>query len=338
MNEALKTLFHPFETGSLENPAANDRVLFLDVEADRSLPMDFPKPAFCVQPSRPAYLAAKGYGWTVEPRLSEGTFDAALILGGRYRGRSEARVAEALRAVKEGGLIVVAASKDDGAQSLRKRIAQLVEIEGSEPKYHGIAFWFRRPVACEAAVEQLQAATAEIPGTGGMKAPVGVFSHDRIDVGSKLLVAHLPELKGRVADYGAGWGYLSAHALKVSGKITHLDLYEADFEALEAARANLDEQASEAELSLKWLDLTREEISGIYDAVIMNPPFHKGRAAEPSLGQAFIKKAAARLRPGGRLYMVANRQLPYEAVLQQAFGNYTQLADQAGFKVLTARR
>ena len=45
----------------------------------------------------------------------------------------------------------------------------------------------------------------------------------------------------------------------------------------------------------------------------MNPPFHTRPRADPALGQAMIRKAAAALRRGGRLFMVANRQLPYEA-------------------------
>ena len=49
--------------------------------------------------------------------------------------------------------------------------------------------------------------------------------------------------------------------------------------------------------------------------MIMNPPFHQGRAAEPDLGAAFIAAAARILKPHGRLMMVANRQLPYEAAL-----------------------
>ncbi len=38
-----------------------------------------------------------------------------------------------------------------------------------------------------------------------------MFSHDRIDAGSRLLAECLPETaKGVAADFGAGWGYLAA--------------------------------------------------------------------------------------------------------------------------------
>ena len=57
------------------------------------------------------------------------------------------------------------------------------------------------------------------------------------------------------------------------------------------------------------------------DAVVMNPPFHTGRTAEPGLGQAFITAAARLLAPQGQLWMVANRHLPYETALGGQFAH-----------------
>ena len=51
----------------------------------------------------------------------------------------------------------------------------------------------------------------------------------------------------------------------------------------------------------------------------MNPPFHDGGTEDQALGQAFIRRAAEALRPGGTLWLVANRHLPYEATLSAAF-------------------
>ena len=50
-----------------------------------------------------------------------------------------------------------------------------------------------------------------------------------------------------------------------------------------------------------WTDVTRARraASPPYDAVIANPPFHQGRAAEPDLGAAFIAAAARILKPVG---------------------------------------
>ena len=75
-----------------------------------------------------------------------------------------------------------------------------------------------------------------------------------------------------------------------------------------------------------------------YDRVIANPPFHHGRAGEPDLGAAFIVAAGRILKPGGRLLMVANRQLPYEATLTATFRHCEKLAEDGVYKVIEAER
>ena len=72
--------------------------------------------------------------------------------------------------------------------------------------------------------------------------------------------------------------------------------------------------------------------------MISNPPFHQGRAAEPDLGAAFIAAAARILKPAGRLLMVANRQLPYEATLDAAFRHWEKLSEDGAYKVMAAER
>ena len=72
-----------------------------------------------------------------------------------------------------------------------------------------------------------------------------------------------------------------------------------------------------------------------YDFIVSNPPFHAhDRGDRPQLGQRFIEVAAQSLRHGGRLLLVANRHLPYEATLAQAFASHRVLAEGGGFKVI----
>jgi len=52
----------------------------------------------------------------------------------------------------------------------------------------------------------------------------------------------------------------------------------------------------------------------------------------------FIHAAAAMLRPGGACWLVANRHLPYEAPLAQAFARADLRAEGSGYKVFEARR
>ena len=160
---------------------------------------------------------------------------------------------------------------------------------------------------------------------------------DRIDPASALLAEHLPaDLAGRAADLGAGYGYLSRELLERCPKITALDLYEAEQRALALAELNLAPPPRALPLRFLWRDVTAGIEPG-YDVIISNPPFHTpSRADRPDIGQRFIAVAAQALRPGGRLYVVANRHLPYEHTLNDSFGAVRVVAERDGFKLVEA--
>ena len=88
-----------------------------------------------------------------------------------------------------------------------------------------------------------------------------------------------------------------------------------------------------------WTDLSHPDTKlGPFDAILLNPPFHAGTHALPALGQAIITTAAQSLKPGGKLYLVANRHLPYEKTLAALFEQVDVLADEDGFKAFVCRR
>lgn len=333
-DEGWKTLFHPFEAGHLALPQADSRVLFLGAEPGSRLPVGFLGRITIVQGFRPSFLQLQKQGHHVLPEVEGDGYDLALVLAGRHRGRNEASIGEAAARVREGGLVVVAASKQNGGDSLRRRMAKLVTLAGHLSKHHGIVFWFARPSAPLPAPEE-----ADAHVEGRFHTAPGMFSHGRVDPGSRLLVEHLPpRVSGHVADLGAGWGFLSSEvAARADGPLT-LHLYEADFASCAAARHNLSGQ-DRAGVEVFWHDVANEPLERIYDLVVMNPPFHAtGHGADPSLGIAMIEAAARSLRKGGRLYMVANVALPYERVLSAKFSRFEELARDKGFKVLLATR
>ncbi|UVK38977.1 class I SAM-dependent methyltransferase [Mesorhizobium sp. AR10] len=334
--EALKTLFHPFEAEAVALPRKGERVLFLGAEPGQRPPHGFEATLHLVQGFRPYFRALQAADFAVTPQTEGDGFDAALVLAGRHRGLNELRIAEALERVASGGSVVVAGGKAEGIASLRKRIDELVPLEGHLPKYHGIAFWFRRPADREAA-ENLRTANPALLVDGRFHTAPGMFSFDRIDTGSKLLVDNLPiDLRGSIADFCAGWGYVAAEVAARSPGISGLDLYEADFASLEAAKGNISSTAPAP--GFFWIDLLSEAVERRYDAIVMNPPFHRSRATEPEIGAGMIRAAGKALKPGGRLYMVANRQLPYEPVLAAAFSSHVEIARDGMFKVFAARR
>lgn len=212
-----------------------------------------------------------------------------------------------------------------------------VPLGGHLSKSHGVVFWLTRTPEAEAFAAQAIEWHGGRPLTAGrFRTAPSSFSHDRIDAGSKLLADCLPaDLKGAVADFCAGWGYLAAEVVRRCPGVARIDLYEADYDSLEAAKRNLEGFAA---ARFFWQDLAAEPVAERYDAIVMNPPFHRGRAAEPGIGRDMIGAAASALRKGGRLFMVANRELPYETTLGQLFAQWRETAREGGFKTFVATR
>lgn len=331
--DAFKTLFHPFASDAVPMPQAGERVLFLGAEAGQ-LPEGFEGEITAIQPFRPLFRAIRENAF---PEAEDSGYDAALVLCGKHRGDNENRIAEALERVKAGGVIVVAGGKEDGIQPLRNTLLKLEIALDYAPKYHGVAIWFARPGNAAPMIAALRKPPVVIDDR--FEAAPGMFSHDRIDAGSELLASRLPvDFDGNAADFGAGWGYLSVMLAEHAPRLNRIDLFEADYRALEFAKANVARNCPDLNARFFWQDLGSEPPKEKYDLVIMNPPFHEAQAADPELGRTMIRTAAASLRNGGRLMLVANRGLPYEPVLKAEFKESGETCRNARFKVLWARK
>lgn len=263
--------------------------------------------------------------------LADSTVDAAMVLA--PPGVTERRhvLAHALRALKPGGRLDVMGLKDKGGSRLKKELQAFgLEVHESAKAHHRRCVVIR-PEVVSGLDEAIAAGSLRlVEGLDAWSQP-GVFAWDRIDTGSLLLAANLPALKGAGADLGCGYGALSTVVLR-SGAVTALTLIDLDRRAIEAARRNV----TDARASFEWADVRTVPAEGNLDFVVMNPPFHDGGAEDRALGQGFIRQAAAMLKRGGTLWMVANRHLPYEAELKSAFKRVTPLEEGGGYKLFEA--
>ncbi len=267
-------------------------------------------------------FAARGYDCAVAP---EGRYAAALVCLPRAKPLARALIAQAADVTD--GPVIVDGDKTDGVESILKDCRRRVETGAPLSKAHGKIFTLPE----EAEFADWRGTESEIAG-GYVTAP-GVFSADGVDPGSDWLARALPDKLGaHVIDLGAGWGYLAAQALGRE-TITWLDLVEADHAALACAQRNVRDPRA----AFHWADATLWQPDTRADSVIMNPPFHTGRSANPDLGRAFIASAARALKPSGTLWLVANRHLPYEATLEQRFKHVEEIAGDNRFKILQAR-
>lgn len=116
---------------------------------------------------------------------------------------------------------------------------KIVPITHKLSKNHGLVFWMQVPPQIEKQnIAQLRSPPLSFDK---FQTTSGMFSHGRIDLGSAALASYMPKvIAGKTADFGAGWGYLSHVALESNVKLTTLDLYEADYNALKAAKQHLN--------------------------------------------------------------------------------------------------
>lgn len=278
-----------------------------------------------VQPFRPDHDHFAALGYDCRPAWDDGAEAAAAVVF-LPRAKALARMLIAQAAAATSGPVLIDGAKTEGIDSVLKDLRKRTAPSAPVSKAHGKVFWIEGGTDLS---DWLPDAAQQVEGF--TTAP-GVFSADGIDPASRLLADALPQKLGAtVADLGAGWGYLSRAILERAG-VEALHLVEADATALDCARVNVTDPRA----AFHWADARSWRAPGPVNTVVMNPPFHSGRAAEPALGQAFIAAAAQMLASSGSLWMVANRHLPYEAALAASFAQVSETAGDNRFKVLHA--
>jgi 16S rRNA (guanine1207-N2)-methyltransferase len=258
---------------------------------------------------RPDHDAFKAQGYAVR-HAGGGTYTAALICLPRAKAEARALIAQAMAEVAPGGPIAIDGQKTDGIDSMLKDLRARIPVSETLSKAHGKLFTI-----------------TAVPGLEDWIARIQYFDGFQ----TLLLTTYLPPLKGKVIDLGAGWGYLSRHIL-ASPAVKSLDLVEADFAALTCAEVNVTDPRAR----FHWADARQFKPTALADHVVMNPPFHTGRAADPALGLAFLQAAKRMLAPSGTLWLVANRTLPYDAALRTLFREVTDLGSTPAYRVTRA--
>jgi 16S rRNA (guanine1207-N2)-methyltransferase len=241
-------------------------------------------------------------------------------------------LAHALRVLAPNGRLTAFAPKDRGGLRLKKELEALGCEVGESARRHNRICLVVRPAVIAGLDEAIAAGAPRQVAENGLWTQPGVFSWDRLDAGTNALLQVLPEFSGAGADFGGGIGLLALNVL-ASPKVTKLTLVELDRRAFDAAKRNVADPRAE----FVWGDVRQADLKDL-DFIVSNPPFHDGGGEDKTLGQAFIASAAAALRKGGVLWIVANRHLPYEAILAESFAKVRLVEEGGGYKVFEAKK
>lgn len=252
--------------------------------------------------------------------------------GDRGNQRIMAELSASRRALDPGGSLYVALHKEQGAKRFEKILTELFESTEVIERDRGWRLSLARgPLAGEDRVPWIGFEAAGFH----LEVLPGVHAAGRLDPGSALLIEKVPwaQLAGeRVLDLGCGFGILALLAARAGARVTAVD---DDLAAVESSRRNAS--TSDLELDVRHSDVDSALAEERFDFILCNPPFHVGRGVRLDVPRAFIWAARRLLNPGGELWLVANRDLPYERELEGWSESETVTAER-GFKVLRARR
>ncbi len=336
----IETLLRPFGGGAIEINGKN--ILFLNAVYSPSLSVFDSCNITLQQYFKPYENSLNDAGYTVISPMPSDDIDYNVVCVLVPKSMIEARymIAKGISSLKAGGELVCAASNKAGGSRLRKTMQDFgMQDLHEESKNKARVVWGSvQNYNNDSVKEAIENGEEQDVMNGDFVSQPGVFGWDRVDNGSEILTRFLPDdLRGSVADFGCGYGYLSKFLLSKYPKIKKLYCIDADYRSVELCKKNLS--SFNTDRSFMWDDLTlnRGSITNL-NFIVMNPPFHEGKKTDISIGHKFIDTACQSLSKGGRLFMVANSHLAYENILDAKFSEVSKIHESQGFKVITARK
>ncbi|CAM1335110.1 class I SAM-dependent methyltransferase [Tenacibaculum aestuariivivum] len=161
----------------------------------------------------------------------------------------------------------------------------------------------------------------------------GVFSSDKIDIGTQFLLSNLEiqsnELK--VLDLASGNGVIAAEVINQNSKskVTLVD----DFNlAIASSKLNIKEANF----------ICANELSGIlsesFDLAVSNPPFHFEHENNIEVALLLFKGVYRCLKVNGRFILVANSHLNYKTHLEKIFEEVIIFKENKKFQIIVCKK
>jgi 16S rRNA G1207 methylase RsmC len=167
----------------------------------------------------------------------------------------------------------------------------------------------------------------------------GVYAREKLDIGARHFIKHLPEVKAgsRVIDLGCGNGVigLAVVAEQPEALVTFVD---ESYMAVDSAKTNISKNLPEQLEQCQFMinDCLADVEPNSVDLILCNPPFHQQNATTDHIAWQMFRDSHRALKNGGELRIIGNRQLGYHIKLKRLFGNEKLIASNDKFVTLSS--
>lgn len=162
-----------------------------------------------------------------------------------------------------------------------------------------------------------------------------VFSRESLDIGTRLLLAVMPESDDplTIVDLACGNGVVGISAGQLNPNAALIFCDESNM-AVASTKANVERYLAGRKPRVFQTDCLAGVEQNSVDLVLCNPPFHQQNTVSEHVGWQMFKESLSCLKSGGELWVVGNRHLNYHIKLKKLFGNATLVDSSNKFVVI----
>ncbi|RBW49999.1 class I SAM-dependent methyltransferase [Marinobacter sp. F3R11] len=284
------------------------------------------------------------FGYNDQALASGGSFDTVVVFLPKARAELEMRLALARSLAAENARLVLVGEKKEGIAGAIKQLKLVAPQASKVDSARHCQVWSAegiKPAPGFRVQDWVTWGSAECAGVSVEVAGMpGIFSHDGLDKGTRLLLetlAEQPVTGDRLLDFACGAGVIGAwvQAWQVAhgASMSSVDGVDVQSQAVICARETY--QRNHAAGTIYASD-GLSGVDGRWSGIISNPPFHSGVKTDTSMTEQFLQDVQRHLQPGGELRLVANSFLPYEPLIKRYIGRAERLREDGRFTVYRA--
>ena len=159
----------------------------------------------------------------------------------------------------------------------------------------------------------------------------GVFSKERVDFGTNVLLNSLPPLENasKVLNLGCGVGIIGI-CIKKAYENANVDMVDINERCIELSKLNASLNKIDANI---YLSDMYEKVEGTFDLIISNPPIRAGKQKVFEV----IYGAKSHLENGGKVICVINKKQGADSLfkhMEEVFENAAVINKEKGYMII----